>query len=175
MVRTGTHVRIQAKRASDEIQIGLDAPQREALHKLLNALIADEYVLYAKTKHYKWNVAGRRYKEFESLLQEQTRDLDAFLDEAAGRIHDLGGQADGTLEHALGHARILGRPVDMDDSFKVLRDLLSCHEAVVRHLRSDADRCGAEFGDDGTKAFLINLLTRHEKMASTLRSSLASP
>jgi starvation-inducible DNA-binding protein len=40
------------------INIGLEAKQREAVVGLLSPLLADEYVLYTKTRNYHWNVVG---------------------------------------------------------------------------------------------------------------------
>ena len=48
---------------------------------------------------------------------------------------------------------------------KMISNLLSDHEVIIRSLRRDADRCEHEYHDMGTNDFLIGRMEKDEKMA----------
>lgn len=41
--------------------IGISDSNRQSVVKILNTLLADEYVLYTKTRNYHWNVVGPQF------------------------------------------------------------------------------------------------------------------
>ena len=45
------------------VNIGLSEGPRQAVAKILSALLADEYVLYTKTRNYHWNVVGPQFND----------------------------------------------------------------------------------------------------------------
>ena len=53
------------------LNIGLEAKQREAVVGLLSPLLPDEYVLYTKTRNYHWNVVGPQFNDLHKFFQEQ--------------------------------------------------------------------------------------------------------
>ena len=53
--------------------INLSEQQREAVVKILNALLSDEYLLYTKTRNYHWNVVGRSLTTCTSSLRVNTK------------------------------------------------------------------------------------------------------
>ena len=48
--------------------IGLSTKQRDAVVKILAAILADEYVLYTKTRHYHWNVVGPQFNDLHKFF-----------------------------------------------------------------------------------------------------------
>jgi starvation-inducible DNA-binding protein len=48
--------------------------------------------------------------------------------------------------------------------------LLADHEALIRHLRTDAEVTIDKHKDAGTNDFLVGLMEKHEKMAWMLRA-----
>ena len=54
---------------------------------MLNALLADEYVLYTKTRNYHWNVVGPQFNDLHKLFGEQYEAIDEFVDDIAERAH----------------------------------------------------------------------------------------
>ena len=44
-----------------DVEIGLSGQHREAVGQILDALLADEHVLYVKTRKYHWNVVGPQW------------------------------------------------------------------------------------------------------------------
>ena len=77
--------------------LGLPDAHREGVLRILNALLADEYLLLTRTRGYRWNVVGLQFGILQRSFGEQVGELDGVVDLVAGRIRALGGVAPGTL------------------------------------------------------------------------------
>jgi starvation-inducible DNA-binding protein len=148
--------------------IGLDGDVRQSVVALLNIILADENVLATKTRHAYWNMRGIDFIEMRSLFTTQYQLLNNIVDEVAERTGILGGFAVGSMEHFLRLSRLEERT----DSFPVLLRLLADHEACIRFLRIDSQKCSEEYEDSGTFELLVSMMRLHEKMAWMLRSCL---
>jgi starvation-inducible DNA-binding protein len=157
---------------SEKPKIGLADKDMEGVVKILNTLLADEYVLYAKTRNYHWNVVGPHFSELHEFFGKQYEELDGVIDEVAERARQLGGKSVATLTELSRSARINERPNEYPDSQTMIYNLLNDHEAAIRSLRIDADVTADKHHDMGTNDFLIGLMEKHEKMAWMLRSFL---
>jgi starvation-inducible DNA-binding protein len=152
--------------------IGLSDEQRQGSIQLLNLSLADEHVLYIKTRKYHWNVTGMHFAELHEFFEEQYTLIEAAIDEIAERVRMLGGIACGTLEEFKASARLEERPGVNPSAPEMVRDLLNDHEAIIRQLREDVDRTAEELEDMGTSDFLTAQMEAHEKMAWMLRAHL---
>jgi len=152
--------------------IGLSDQQRQGVVQLLTVLLADEYVLYTKTRNYHWNVVGPQFHELHTFFEEQYKALNGMVDEIAERMRTLGGPAIGTLAEFAQHTRLKEHPGYYPEAHEMLANLLSDHETLIRQFRSDAETCASEYHDQGTHDFLIGHMLRHEKMAWMLRGFL---
>jgi len=153
---------------------GLSDKQRAGVVEILNMLLADEYVLYTKTRNYHWNVVGMQFNDLHSFFESQYESLNEIVDDVAERARALGGVALGSLAAFLERTR-LAEPAKRPTSAKqMIGNLLADHEAVVRSLRTDLETCSQKFGDAGTNDFLTSLMEKHEKMAWMLRAYLAA-
>lgn len=153
-----------------EVNIGISTEQREKVVHILNTLLADEYVLYAKTKNYHWNVRGKNFYELHGFFGTQYETLDEIVDEVAERTGTLGGKALGTLTEMLQNSRIKEYPNKYPEAKEMIKNLLSDHEAIVRSLHNDIENIQDKYHDIGTLEILTNLISKHEKMAWMLRS-----
>jgi len=154
--------------------LGIDDSQRAELLRILNAVLADEYVLYTKTRNYHWNVVGTQFNDLHKFFEAQYEQLDAFVDEVAERARTLGGHASGTLTEFLQQARLLEQPGKYPEARGMISALLADHETLVRQLRQDVDATANKYGDVGTSDFLTGLLEKHEKMAWMLRAFITT-
>jgi starvation-inducible DNA-binding protein len=153
--------------------LGIDEPQRGEIVRILNAVLADEYVLYTKTRNYHWNVVGPQFNDLHKFFEAQYEELNGFVDEVAERARTLGGHALGTLTEFLQQARLHEQPGKYPDARGMIAALLADHETLVRQLRQDVDATANKYGDVGTSDFLTGLLEKHEKMAWMLRAFMA--
>jgi len=152
--------------------LGLKDSARKGVAGLLASVLADEYVLYTKTRNFHWNVTGSRFQDLHKFFESQYEAIDETIDEVAERIRALGESSPGSLAEFLSATRLkeaAGKHLPADE---MLSALLADHEALAKNLRKDIDRCGDEFKDVGTQDFLTGLLEQHEKQAWMLRSFL---
>ena len=61
-----------------------------AVADALNALLADSFALYLKTKNYHWHVQGPRFRELHLLFDEQAVQILATTDLIAERVRKNG-------------------------------------------------------------------------------------
>lgn len=61
-----------------------------AVADALNALLADSFALYFKTKNYHWHVQGPRFRELHLLFDEQAAQIFATTDLIAERVRKNG-------------------------------------------------------------------------------------
>jgi starvation-inducible DNA-binding protein len=158
--------------AGDRPNIGLRPEDQTAVSKILNATLADEFVLTAKTKNYHWNVRGIHFHSLHLFLDTQYQELALMSDDVAERVRSVGGFALGTLQEFSQFTRLQEHPGQHPEAQEMLADLTADHEAIIRHLRADLQACADQYHDMGTSDFLTGLMERHEKMAWMLRSFL---
>jgi starvation-inducible DNA-binding protein len=155
------------------VNIGLGQRQRQGVVAILSRLLADEYVLYTKTRNYHWNVEGPQFNDLHKFFEGQYEALNEVIDDVAERARALGGHAIGTLVEFTRLARLKEQPGRHPSARQMLQDLLGDHEAVIQTLRRDVETVTDPLKDAGTADFLTGLMERHEKMAWMLRSFLA--
>ena len=152
--------------------IGLSDASRNGVLKLLAPLLADEYVLYTKTRNFHWNVVGPHFHDLHKFFEAQYEELNDFVDDIAERMRQLGGKSPGTLAEFTKSARLKERPGQRPPARGMLAALLADHEAVITTLRSDLETVMEKFKDAGTSDFLTGLMEKHEKMAWMLRAAV---
>ena len=87
----------------------------------LNALLADFFALYLKTKNFHWHVSGPHFRDYHLLLDEQGDQLYATTDRIAERARKLGG----TTLRSIGHIARLQRVSDNDAEYVTPLDMLA--------------------------------------------------
>jgi starvation-inducible DNA-binding protein len=155
------------------VNIGISDDNRQRVVAVLNTLLADEFLLYTKTRNYHWNVTGPQFNDLHKFFESLYEELDDVVDEVAERTKALGGRAFGTLEEFRTSARLGEKPGTVPPAREMLASLLADHEAVIRTLREDIGAVNDRYQDVGTADFLTGLLEKHEKTAWMLRSFLA--
>ncbi len=162
----------QINEMRENVDIGIESENRKEVVGILNTLLADEYVLYTKTRNYHWNVVGKDFKERHEFFQEQYEKLDEMIDEIAERTRQLGGLSEATLNEFIQIANLKENPGEYPSDIKMISNLLKDHESTIKFLRKSAKDCDEEYNDSGTNDFLIGLMEIHEKMAWMLRTHL---
>ncbi|HLT82265.1 MAG TPA: DNA starvation/stationary phase protection protein [Cyclobacteriaceae bacterium] len=153
-------------------QIGIkDGPKAEIAHQL-GKLLADEYVLYTKTRHAHWNAEGPDFYEKHNMFEDQYNQLAEVIDEAAERIRMIGHYAPGTLHEFLELTELTESTRESGDSKEFMQELLADHEKIASRLREQIDPINDKGKDLGTADFLTGVLRMHEKMAWMLRAHL---
>jgi len=88
---------------------------------VMNAILADVFALYLKTKNFHWHLSGSHFRDYHLLLDEHGDQLFAMTDLIAGRIRKIGG----TTVRSIGHITRLQRVLDNDAEYVEPEDMLS--------------------------------------------------
>lgn len=150
--------------------IGLTDKSAKTTALLLNNLLADEHILYTKTRNYHWNYEGSNFMEMHKFYEGQYEELAGMIDEIAERIRMIGHHAEGRLKDFLKLAR-LDEPAYTTQQNVQVKNLTDDHETIIRILRKDIETAD-KMKDAGEMDFLTKIMEQHEKMAWMLRSYL---
>ena len=99
----------------------------------LNALLADMFALYLKTKNFHWHISGPHFRDYHLLLDEQADQIFATTDPIAERVRKIGG----TTLRSIGQIAAQKRLLDNDAAFVSPLDMLA-------ELRDDNKQLAAE-------------------------------
>jgi starvation-inducible DNA-binding protein len=155
-----------------ETSIGIIENHRQAVSNVLAKLLADEYVLFTKTRNAHWNVEGPDFYEKHKFFESQFGQLDDVIDRVAERIRSLGHYASASLKIFLDVTHLSETISEKTDSLSFIKELLSDHDSIIKYLRENIHPFTKEYQDLGTSDFITGLLEEHEKMAWFLRAHL---
>ncbi len=107
----------------------------------MNAILADVFALYLKTKNFHWHMSGPHFRDYHLLLDEQADQLYAMTDPIAERIRKVGGA---TLR-SIGHIARLQRVQDNDAEYvepsDMLAELREDNKSLAARLRETHNVC----------------------------------
>ena len=119
----------------------------------LNALLADMFTLYVKTKNFHWHVSGPHFRDFHLLLDEQADQIFATTDPIAERVRKIGG----TTLKSIGQITAQKRLLENDSDFVTPRDMLAELRDDNKQLTNEMRRTHAlcdEYSDVATASLL---------------------
>lgn len=146
-------------------KIGITEKHLHESTGVLGAILADEMVLYVKTRKFHWNVAGDSFMELHKLFQSQYTELEEAIDQVAERIGKLGDKTIGTMEEFLKYATIKEHPRKHESAKEMIKELHADHQTIIIKLRKDIEECSKQSKDSGTADFLTGLMEQHETTA----------
>jgi starvation-inducible DNA-binding protein len=152
--------------------IGISDANRKAVTKQLTHLLADEFILYTKTRRAHWNIEGPDFHSMHVFFESQYEQLEEFVDSVAERIRQLGHYAPATLKEFLALTRLTEKSDEKNDSQGFIKELLADHEDIVIFLRQNINAFANDYKDAGTSDYITGLMEDHEKMAWMLRAHL---
>lgn len=155
-----------------EIEIGINAANRQAVATALSKILADETVLYIKTKKAHWNIEGADFYDKHKFFETQFGQLDEVIDNVAERIRSIGHYAPATLKSYLNLTHLSEETREKNNSQGFIKELLEDHESIIHVLREHIKPFTNDFHDLGTSDFITGLMETHEKMAWFLRAHL---
>lgn len=140
--------------------------------QVLGVFLADEFLLYTKTRKAHWNIEGPDFHEKHKFFEEQYEQLDEIVDDVAERIRSLGHYAPATLKSYLELTHLSEQMGEKNDGAGFVKELLADHESIIIRLRESINVFANELQDAGTSDFVTGLMEKHEKMAWMLRAQL---
>ncbi len=93
----------------------------------MNAVLADVFALYLKTKNFHWHMSGPHFRDYHLLLDEQADQLFAMTDAIAERVRKIGGS---TLK-SVGHISRMQRVEDNDADYVEPHNVCDEHRDIA--------------------------------------------
>ncbi len=140
----------------------LSAEAVKAISAALNAILADSFALYLKTKNFHWHVSGPHFRDYHLLLDEQAEQIFSITDEIAERVRKIGGVTLKSIGQIAGLQRIKDNEDDFVAPVEMLRELMNDNKAVVEHMRQ-AHKIADEHEDVATASQLEVYIDGAEK------------
>lgn len=153
--------------------LGIPDKDIEEIVTILNTLLADEYVLYTKTRNAHWNINGPNFFELHKFFETQYEVIDVMIDEIAERVRSLGHFALGSLKDFLSVTHMEVEKHDFSNPEQIIQTLVNDHEIIIRIIRNEIAPISDKYRDLGTADFVTGLMKQHEKMSWMLRSFIS--
>ena len=141
---------------------GLGTEVRRDIAGALNALLADLFALYSKTKNFHWHISGPHFHDYHLLLDEQAEQLYATIDPVAERVRKLGAPMVHSISHIARLQRVLDNDADYVTPFDMLAELRDDNIQLATRMRETHGVCD-EHGDVATASLLENWIDEAER------------
>ena len=119
----------------------------------LNALLADMFTLYLKTKNFHWHMSGPHFRDYHLLLDEQADQIFATTDAFAERVRKIGGTTLRSISHIGRLQRVQDNDADYVTAMDMLAELRDDNHELTARMRETHDLCD-EHGDVATASLL---------------------
>jgi starvation-inducible DNA-binding protein len=107
----------------------------------MNAILADVFALYLKTKNFHWHMSGPHFRDYHLLLDEQADQIYAMADPIAERIRKLGGSTLRSIGHIARTQRLSDNDAEYVEPLDMLAELREDNKTLVGELRAAHDLC----------------------------------
>jgi starvation-inducible DNA-binding protein len=107
----------------------------------MNAILADVFALYMKTKNFHWHLSGPHFRDYHLLFDEQADQIYAMSDPIAERIRKVGGRTLRSIGHIARLQRVLDNDADYVEPSDMLAELREDNKALAAHLREAHNVC----------------------------------
>jgi len=128
----------------------------------LNALLADTFALYLKTKNFHWHVSGPHFRDYHLLLDEHAQQILATTDEIAERVRKIGGTTLRSIGHIARLQRVLDNDAEYVDPLDMLAELRDDNKALAARMLEAHDLCD-ERRDVATASLLETFIDQAQR------------
>jgi starvation-inducible DNA-binding protein len=119
----------------------------------MNALLADVFALYLKTKNFHWHMSGPHFRDYHLLLDEHSDQIFAMTDPIAERVRKIGGNTLHSIGEIAGQQRILDNDAEYVEPHAMLAELRDDNQQLVKSMREVHGVCD-DAGDVATASLL---------------------
>jgi len=128
----------------------------------LNALLADVFTLYLKTKNFHWHMSGPHFRDYHLLLDEHADQIFAMTDDIAERVRKIGGTTIRSIGHISRLQRIADNDAELVDSGDMLGELREDEKGLVLKMQAVHGLCD-DSGDVATASLLENWIDQAQR------------
>ncbi|MBC7985549.1 MAG: DNA starvation/stationary phase protection protein [Sphingomonadaceae bacterium] len=155
-----------AEAAPDALETPTDLKPNEVseVADALNAILADSYALYLKTKNFHWHVSGPHFRDYHLMLDEQAVQILATTDLIAERVRKTGNTTLRSIGDIARRQTIEDNDADFVSAADMLAELRDDNLQLVESLRN-AKALVDEAGDNATSGVLDDWTDQAEQRA----------
>jgi starvation-inducible DNA-binding protein len=122
----------------------LQAEATRDISAAMNAILADIYAMYLKTKNFHWHMSGPHFRDDHLMLDDQPDQLFAMTDPIAERVRNLGGATLRSIGHIARTHRVSDNDAEYVEPQHALAELREDKKTLAARLRESSRR-----GDTG--------------------------
>jgi starvation-inducible DNA-binding protein len=159
-----THTGQESKAAKTSNPDDFAPEQVKELSDALNALLADVFALYIKTKNFHWHMSGPHFRDYHLLLDEQGDQIFAITDDIAERVRKIGGQTIRSIGQIAKLQRIADNDYEFVPAHGMLEELQSDNKVLVHNLR-EAHEIASDANDYATTSLIEQWIDEAERRA----------
>ena len=137
----------------------------------INALLADHFALYIKTKNFHWHVKGPRFRDLHLLFDEQAGEIQGQIDAIGERARKLGGDTITGLSMIAEMTQVKDQKntsISAEDMIAELRDDNAAMVSKLKSMKETAEKAG----DNATDGLLDDWTDMAEERVWFLNSLL---
>ena len=128
----------------------------------LNALLADVFALYLKTKNFHWHMSGPHFRDYHLMLDDQGEQIFAMTDDIAERVRKIGGMTLRSIGQISKLQRISDNDADYVEPLDMLAELREDNKTLTMRMREAHEVCD-EHNDIATASLLENWIDETER------------
>jgi starvation-inducible DNA-binding protein len=130
----------------------------------VNALLADVFAIYLKTKNFHWHMSGPHFRDYHLMLDEQSDQIFAMTDVLAERVRKIGGNTLRSIGDIARHQRLADNDADYVEPQDMLAELREDNQRLVAAMRQVHNVC-SEHNDVATTSQLEVYIDETERRA----------
>ena len=147
-----------------KIPTDLASNATKSVKDALNAILADSFALYLKTKNFHWHVSGPHFRDYHLLLDEQAAQIFASTDDIAERVRKTGNTTLRSIGDIARHQTINDNDQDFVAPQDMLKELRDDNLKLVESLREAKDLAD-QAKDNATSAMIDDWTDQAERRA----------
>jgi starvation-inducible DNA-binding protein len=130
----------------------------------MNAILADVFALYVKTKNFHWHMSGPHFHDYHLLLDEGADQLFAMTDPIAERVRKIGGLTLRSIGQIARTQRVLDNDAEYVEPLDMIAELAEDNRNLAARLREAHDVCD-EHRDIATASLIEVWIDETERRA----------
>ena len=107
----------------------------------MNAILADVFALYVKTKNFHWHMSGPHFRDYHLLLDGHADQLFAMTDVVAERVRKIGGLTLHSIGEIARTQRVLDNDAEYVEPLDMLAELAEDNKTLAARLREAHNVC----------------------------------
>jgi starvation-inducible DNA-binding protein len=132
---------LQRREAPLETPTDLTRSATKDIAAAMNAILADVFALYVKTKNFHWHMSGPHFRDYHLLLDEQADQLFAMTDPIAERVRKVGGLTLHSIGQIARTQRVLDNDAEYVEPLDMIAELADDNKTLAARLREAHNVC----------------------------------